>query len=120
MWVLHYLHGRDAAEANRHQDRCEVVARVVKSDAGRFLGSLLNSCAPHSHHFAKILLTMTIRNNGCVGSPSWTVQGLLPLSSATTRAALALSDEYVASHDFRHAFHKFQNVVPHPVCRDLV
>ena len=35
-------------------------------------------------------------------------------------AALSLSNEYVASHDFRHAFHELQHVVPHPACRDLV
>jgi hypothetical protein len=34
--------------------------------------------------------------------------------------ALVPSHEYIASHDFRHALHVFQDVVPHPVCRGLV
>ena len=69
----------------------------------------------HSRNWA-----MTIRKNGRVGSFIVRANLAVPPSSATAGGILAFSDEYVASHDFRHAPHELQDVVPHPVRRDLV
>lgn len=51
-------------------------------------------------------------------------RGLLPkgaaqslLLNASGRMPLDLGDQRVAYHHFRHPSRKFQDIVPHPVCR---